>query len=410
MTVSRRGGAAGTRVFRLRPWGMFLNALATTPLLACGVIPFVPDFPDEPLLVLVFVAAALFGVYLAVRVVIARVEYDDQQVKVVGLLWARTIARRRVIDIGRDLREPTIVWHGAGTIRVTRMSILRFENSLLLPREPVQRRLDFLERLELWAEGCGEEEIDAVIAERRRKRSDPPRSGTRRARAANRPRRSRGEVFQEFVVWLSWVNVALALPLLLGSAGFARRGPVDLEESAFLVVIFVGIAIVVQVLVGATITASWPARPPLVPPIVAGSAAIVAALVLWSRSEGTPEQVVSLAVALCAVTAGLSGAFLVTHLATSRRAVLRRTSRRVNVLVHSLSVPEGMWPLFGDLDYLQAMIAGALTWADDTAGVGHRRAAAELADRSAVDAREQGLDELTRRLSAVARELRAVDR
>lgn len=119
------------RSFRLRPLGLVLNLLATSPLVVGGAF-IVLIWPDDTAGVVLGLALLVVGAAIAVRVCFARVPYNDEAVRIVGMLRSWTVPRSQVVGVKRDIRRPSITWWTeAGRLASTPIEVVMMNASEL---------------------------------------------------------------------------------------------------------------------------------------------------------------------------------------------------------------------------------------------------------------------------------------
>ena len=300
-------GSPGSLLFRLSPVGTALNLLVPLFLILPGAGILLAR-PDDTMGVLVGAYLLGSGLYLAARVFVWRVRVDDTHLRVVGMLWSRTIPRAQVLAVSPDISAPSVEWRTkAGAILSTPLTIVTTSNLPFLPRAARQRRIDFMNVLEFWADGASLSEAEKAVVARAQSRIDPPVRGTRRDRRL-RPDASLRRA-DPFVEVGDWVVPILAVVVVVGALGIGKRGPaLPLEVSAWVVAVAGGLmaAVTLSVVVRRAMK-SVPDKVRRAPFGGAALAGIAAAGILLYRAEQqvapNPEIVWGVAGALCATAA-----------------------------------------------------------------------------------------------------------
>lgn len=91
------------------------------------------------------------GAIVAVRAWIAEVAISRDRVRVRGILYSRTIARKQILSVDQDLRNPFITWRShRGVLVFTPLTVLSIGRSVLSD-SAYSRSGKFLARLGSWA-------------------------------------------------------------------------------------------------------------------------------------------------------------------------------------------------------------------------------------------------------------------
>lgn len=255
------------------------------------------------------------GIYMAWRVLIWCVRYDDHAIHVVGLLWSRRIPRSRVVAVAPDISQPAVIWRSPGGRLVsTPLNVVVMGNSPLLPLQARRRRIAFMAMLEMWTEGRSLEEAKQELAARARSRSAPPERGTRRewrVRHKLVPRRSDrlGEAAE-------WVSPFVSAFLIFVAIGVGRRGPViPLPTSAVLAAVAASVLAALALLIVARRSirrARGTVRQRV--PMLAPASALTGAGILAFRAEQSvrwyPEASWGIAVCVVAAVAAVASALI----------------------------------------------------------------------------------------------------
>lgn len=293
------------REFRLRPLAAALSLLATTPLIVGGAVVLMlsggAPFP-------IALGGFLFvsGVYIAIRVPFLHVRYDDDSVRVVGVLWSRTISRSSIQAVSTDIERPSINWVTAGGARIdTPLAVLKISSSSLVPLAARRARANFLAQLERWAvyEDLPDPPGGAV----------PPmtRGFRRNWRARNRPPIRRSDPFWDIAGWTAPI---LAFFAVLSAFGIVRRSPpMDVEASAALIIVE---ASIIVVLFGAVMLRRargiLPDRYPRAMLAWTGLAVVAAAVTIWIRDGAGAPRASAWPIVVCITAAALSFVLLST--------------------------------------------------------------------------------------------------
>jgi hypothetical protein len=291
--------AADAREFRLRPLAITLNLLATVPFIVGGPLLVVLS-TGEPFPTMLGGSLCAIGVYLAIRVPLLAVRWDDHSLSVVGAFWSRTIPRHSIEAVSTDIERPSITWVTEGGARLrTPLSVLRSSSSSLVPLAARKRRADALERIARWADG-------SRLPESPSDTPAPERAGLRRRwRQQHRPPIRRSDPVWEIAGWIAPI---VALFAILSGFGLARRSPIlPVETSATMLTVEAGVIVVLLLAVTLRrLRGSTPDRYPRLMLSWTAFATTAAAITIWLRDTAETAHASLLPVVLCGAATTLS--------------------------------------------------------------------------------------------------------
>lgn len=290
---------ADAREFRLRPLAITLNLVATIPFIVGGPL-IVLLSAGEPFPTMLGGSLCAIGLYLAIRVPLLAVRWDDHALSAVGAFWSRTIPRHHIESVSTDIERPSITWVTQGGARLrTPLSVLRCSSSSLVPLAARKRRADALARIARWADG-------ADLLESPSGTPAPEPAGLRRRwRSQHRPPVRRSDPVWDIACWIAPI---VALFAILSAFGLARRSPIlPVETSATMLTVEAGVIVVLLLAVTLRrLGGSTPDRYPRLMLSWTAFATTAAAITIWLRDTAETAHASLLPVVLCGAATTLS--------------------------------------------------------------------------------------------------------